>query len=74
MKDDHEDHHKELAINLQTVIAKARVHRPYLPAAISCQWLCPKFAAYVGIVDKEIYQKLRARPVFAADMNASRLT
>ena len=74
MKDDHEDHHKELAINLQTVIAKARVRRPYLPAAISCQWLCQKFAAYVGIVDAKKYRKPRARPVFAAEMNASRLT
>jgi len=26
MKDDHDDDHKELAINLRTAVAKSRVH------------------------------------------------
>jgi hypothetical protein len=61
MKDDHDDDHKELAINLRTAVAKSRV--TYLSAAISCQWLCPKFGAF-RINDKKIHQKRRMRALF----------
>jgi hypothetical protein len=63
MKDDHEEDHKELAINLQTAMEKTRVHRTYLSAAIPCQWSRSEvWRRYYD--DEKIHQKCHARALF----------
>ena len=67
MKDDHEGDHKELAINLQVAIAKSAraLNLPtschILSMAPSEVWRVPD---HVGIEDKKIHQKRRARALF----------
>ena len=67
MKDDHDDDHKELAINLRTTVAKiARTlnlpaSRHILSMALSGLWRIP---GRVGTGDEKIHQKRRARALF----------
>ena len=66
MKDDHEDDHKELAVNLQTAIEKACAQNlptscHILSMALSEVW---RLQSLVSINDKKIHHKRRMRALF----------